>query len=71
MNKLKRDLERVVNKGIRSENAKVKAGRLAAAGKSLRIIRVTLENHEVYTSNSLQINPGEEINLNIQLQPGS
>ncbi len=37
--------------------------------KSVRIIRITLENHEIYTSNSLQINPGEEISLNIQLQP--
>jgi hypothetical protein len=34
-----------------------------------RIIRVTLENHGIYTSNSLQINPGDVINLNIQLQP--
>lgn len=39
--------------------------------KSVRIVRVTLENHEIYTSNSLQITPGEEIKLNIQLQPGS
>ncbi len=37
--------------------------------KPVRIIRVTLENHEIYTSNSLQVNPGEEIKLNIQLQP--
>jgi hypothetical protein len=37
--------------------------------KSVRILRVTLDNHQIYTSNALQINPGELINLNIQLQP--
>jgi hypothetical protein len=37
--------------------------------KATRIIRVTLENHEIYTSVSLLIIPGDVINLNIQLQP--
>ncbi|MBM3435562.1 MAG: carboxypeptidase regulatory-like domain-containing protein [Bacteroidetes bacterium] len=37
--------------------------------KSSRIIRVMLENHEIFTSNLLQIKPGDVITLNIQLKP--
>lgn len=37
--------------------------------KSIRIVRITMEGHGIYTSNALQINPGDVINLNIQLEP--
>jgi hypothetical protein len=37
--------------------------------KSVRIVRVTVDGHQIYTSNTLQINPGDVINLNIQLPP--
>ncbi|MBM3435393.1 MAG: carboxypeptidase regulatory-like domain-containing protein [Bacteroidetes bacterium] len=37
--------------------------------KFSRIVRVMLENHEVFTSDLLQIKPGDVITLNIQLKP--
>lgn len=42
---------------------------LAFRTKTSRIIRVTLENHEVFASDLLEIKPGAVITLNIQLQP--
>jgi hypothetical protein len=37
--------------------------------RGARIATKSDANHEIYTSNSFQITPGEEIKLNIQLKP--